>query len=506
MSRYIIGIDQSTSGTTALLIDEAGQVAASTYQPVARFTPRPGWVEQDPVELWLSTRRALRIVVEDARISPDDVEAIGIANQRETMVVWDRNTGEPVGRAIGWQDRRTLDFCETRSDEERSFLEAETGMSLVPNAAGPKINWLLENDRSVQRGMAAGDLLCGTVDSWVIWNLSGRDAHITDHSNASVTLLQNARTLTYSDRALEALGIPRDTLPDLRSSSEIYATTAPEHFLGSRVPIAGCIGDQQASLLGQSCVTVGMAKNTYGAGSFMILNVGDQYLMPNQGTFSPILWSIDGAVSYGVEFMTDDAGSVLNWLRDGLGIINNARDAEALAGQVPDTGGLYFVSTLGRPGASEASVHTGGILMGLNHQSTRHHIARAALEAIAFQTRDALEAIRSTAGIVPAVLRVDGGGARNDFLMQFQADILGIPVERPVNLDTTPLGAAHLAGVAVGFWDSLAEASATWRQERLFEPKLTSERREARYAEWLEARSFTTGLSLSPRPPGKPYL
>lgn len=494
MSRYVIGVDQSTSGTTAVLLDAQGSVQASTYEAVSRFTPQDGWIELDPTELWLATRRALRNVVHDGRVSPEDVEAIGIANQRETLVVWDRYTGEPLGRAIGWQDRRTQEICDELDAAQREVLTDETGMIVVPNAAALKIYWLLTNDRGVQRGIAAGNLVFGTVDSWLIWKLSGGRVHVTDHSNASVTLLQDARTLTYSQDVLELFAIPRRALPDLRSSSEVYALTSPEQFLGASVPIGSCIGDQQAATLGQGCTAAGMAKNTYGAGSFMLLNVGDRYIAPDHGTFSPVLWSVDGAASYGIEAMSDDSGAVLNWLRDGLGIITDLREAEGLARQVPDTGGLHFVPTMGAGAAAGTPGHGGGILMGLTHRSSKQHIARAALEAIAYQARDAFEAICRTSGTVPDVLRVDGGGARNDFLMQFQADILGIPVERPVTLSTTPVGAAYLAGLAVGFWDSLDEVSAMWRCDRRFEPQSTDAHRDALYGGWLQALAFTNML------------
>jgi glycerol kinase len=417
-----------------------------------------------------------------------------VANQRETTVVWDRVTGEPVGRAIGWQDRRTESICAEMEDDERAALTSQTGMTVVPNAAATKLHWLLMNDRRVQQGFATGQLICGTVDSWLVWNLSGGRAHVTDHSNASVTLLQDARTLTYADPVLARFGIPRETLPDIRSSSEVYAMTKPEHFLGAAVPIGSCVGDQQAAMLGQACTSAGMAKNTYGAGCFMVLNVGGTYLPPAHGTFSPVLWAIDGTVTYGVEAMRDDAGAVLTWMRDGLGIISDLREVEGLARQVPDSGGLHFVSTFGARTAARLGGGSGGILMGLGHRSTKHHIARAALESVAFQARDAFEDIRETASKVPKVLRVDGGGARDDLLMQFQADILGIVVERPRTLATTPVGAAYLAGLAVGFWESLDEVSSLWRCELRFDPHMAEDEREARYAGWLDALAYTAGL------------
>lgn len=494
-ARFVLGIDQSTSGTTAVLLDEEGNTAARTHRPVSRFVPRPGWVEQDPMEIWTATSSAIHAVIHEAHILPEDVEAIGIANQRETTVAWDRHTGEPIGRAITWQDRRTASFCADTGAALRARLEQETGFTLVPNAAGPKIRWLLKNDPRVQRAAAKGDLLWGTVDAWLIWNLTGKTTHITDHSNASVTMMMAALTLTYSELALDYFDIPRSILPSLVTSSEVYGETHPDAFLGARVPIAGCIGDQQAALLGQGCLSSGMTKNTYGSGSFMIMNTGDLYVPPTEKIFSPVAWSAEAKVTYSLEGMSDESGGVLDWLRDGLGIIQRPEEAETLARQVPDTRGLHFVPTLADPEAfPDQAPSQGGILMGLTQSCTRQHIARAALEAIAFQARDLFEAIARAGKQRPQILRVDGGGAQNDFLMQFQADILGIPLERPAHLDTIPRGAAFLAGVAVGYWESLADATGTWQRQRLFEPTFSEDRRESCYAGWSEALAFTQSL------------
>lgn len=493
MPRYILGIDQSTSGTTASLIDERANVVGSTYVEVPVYVPRPGWVEQDPVEIWTATQRAMSIVLQDARAAAADIEAIGIANQRETTILWNRRTGVPVGRAIVWQDRRTLEICQGLADEDGPAIEDRTGMVIVPNCAASKLRWLIENDQSVQRGLAVGELVFGTVDSWLIWNLSGGVTHVTDHSNASVTLLQDARTLAYDDAILDALGIPRDILPDLRSSSEYYAETLPECFFGSSVPISGCAGDQQAAMLGQGCVSAGMAKTTFGAGSFMVLNVGGRYIPPVSGVFSPVLWVIDGAVNYGLEGMADVSGAALRWLRDGLGIISETAEADALAQSVPDTGGVYFVPAFVGLGAPHFDAEARGTMVGLTQFTTRHHIARAALEAMAYQTRDAFEALKGEVKISPDVLRADGGGARSDFLLQFQADILGIPVERPAQIETTAIGAAFLAGIGVGYWDSVDDVAATWLPERRFEPQCSEDEREQRYAGWLEALGRAAG-------------
>ena len=477
-------------------MDTDGRILSRCYHPLSRFSPRPGWVEQDPTEIWLSARTAMHAAINEAHILPEDVEAIGISNQRETSVFWDRHTGEPIGRAITWQDRRTAGFCAGTGDALRERLERETGFVLVPNAAGPKIRWLLKYDPRVQRAAANGDLLWGTVDAWIIWNLTGRQAHVTDHSNASVTMLMDATTLTYSELAVDAFEIPRSLLPGLRTSSEVYGETSPKEFLGARVPVAGCIGDQQAALLGQGCLTAGTTKNTYGAGSFMIMNTDDRYVPPGEGIFSPVAWSAEAKVTYGLEGMSDESGGVLDWLRDGIGIIQSAEEAEALARQVPDTAGLHFVPTLADPEAfpDQAPRH-GGILMGLTHRSTRQHIARAALEAIAFQARDLFEAISRVGGQRPQMMRVDGGGAHNDFLMQFQADLLGVPLERPADLDTIPRGAAFVAGLAVGYWESISDVTGIWKRQQLFEPTYTEDHRETCYQGWREALAFTQSLA-----------
>ncbi len=488
MSTYILAIHQRTGGTRAMLLDRKANPVASAFGEITQFFPQHGWVEHDANEIWEVSRRVVAEALQNGRISPEQIDAIGVTNQRDTTVFWDKRTGQPVGRAIAWQDQRTLPLCEQLIAQDKDGIEARTGMVIVPDVTAAKIRWLLDNDRAIQKGVARGELLCGTIDSWLIWKLSGGAAHVTDHSNAAVTLLLNANSLTYDDALLGALSIPRDILPELRQSSEIYATTDPAAFFGVRVPIAGAAGDQQIAALGQACLTAGTAKNTYSSGSFMILNTGSRYLPPANGLFSPVLWTIGENVVYGLEGKADVAGDALHWLRDGLGVIRELSEVEGLASQVSDTQGVYFVPPLGGPDVMGGGGYARGAIMGIARGVTRHHIARAALEAMAYQTRDFFEEIKHRApDLTPEVLRADGRVAKSDFLLQFQADILGIPVERPVMTNTAAVGAAYLAGLAVGFWSSIDEVAASWRREVRFEPRLPLDRREEWYDGWRRA-------------------
>lgn len=487
MARYILGIDQGTTGTKAVVFDRQANLVASGFREITQYFPQPGWVEHDANEIWNVTMQAVADAFRNGRISVEDVEAVGITNQRETTIFWNKHTGEPVGRALVWQDRRTLPICEQLIAKDRAGIEDRTGSIILPNTAGTKIRWLMNNDKAVQKGMARGELLFGTIDTWLIWKLSGGAAHVTDYSNACVTLLVNARTLSYDEWMVNELAIPRDILPELRASSEIYAYTDPDAFFGARIPIAGDIGDQQAAALGQACLQPGMVKNTYGTGSFMIVNTGSRYIPPVGGVFSPVLWALNGEVTYGLEGMADVSGAAIQWLRDGLGIIRESGEAEGLASQVPDTQGVYFVPAFVGLGAPHFDSYARGTMFGITRATTKHHIARAALEAIAFQTRDSFDIMRRESGLELKMLRADGGGAKSDFLMQFQADILGIPIERPVVTETTVLGAAYLAGLTIGYWESVDEIAANWRLECRFEPRISSARREELYHGWQKA-------------------
>jgi glycerol kinase len=488
LATYILGLHQRTAGTRAVILDRKANVVASAYADITQHFPQLGWVEHDANEIWNVSLKVVAEALQNGRIAPEQIDAIGVTNQRDTTVFWNKKTGAPVGRAIVWQDRRTLAICEQLSNKDRAGIEARTGMVIVPDVTAAKIRWLMDHDQSIQKGIARGELLCGTIDSWLIWKLSGGAAHVTDHSNASLTLLLNASSLTYDDALLDELGIPREILPELRRSSDHYADTDPEAFFGARVPIAGAAGDQQIAVFGQACIQAGMAKNTYSTGSFMLLNTGDQYLAPTGGLFSPVLWTIGDDVVYGLEGKADVAGDAIQWLQDGLGLIRELGEAEGLASQVPDTQGLYFVPPLGGSATPQAGAYARGAILGITRGITRHHIARAALEALAYQTRDFFEVIRSRATeFAPPLLRADGRIAKSDFLLQFQADILGIPVERPMFTNTAVLGAAYLAGLAVGYWASVEEVAAYWKLDCRFEPRLSEERREELYHGWQRA-------------------
>jgi glycerol kinase len=490
MTTYILSIHQRTAGTWAVILDRKANVVASAYAEITQYFPQLGWVEHDADEIWRVSLKVVAEALRNGRIAPEQIDAIGVTNQRDTTVFWNKRTGEPVGRAIVWQDQRTRPICDQLIAKDKTNIETRTGMVIVPDVTAAKIRWLMDNDQAIQKGIANGSLLCGTIDSWLIWKLSGGAAHMTDHSNASLTLLLNASSLTYDDQILNDLGIPREILPELRRSSEFYAYTDPEAFFGVRVTIGGAGGDQQIAAFGQACVEAGTAKNTYSTGSFVLYNTGNRYLPPAGGLFSPVLWTIGESVVYGLEGKADVSGDLILWLQDGLGILHEVGEAEGLASQVTDTQGVYFVP----PFAGSDMVRTGanfyprGAILGVTRGVTKHHIVRAALEALAYQTRDFVEVIKKREpDSILRILRADGNIAKSDFLLQFQADILGIPVERPVFTHTAALGAAYLAGLTVGYWSTIEEVVAYWKRERIFEPGLSEERREELYHGWQEA-------------------
>ncbi len=490
MSTYILSIHQRTAGTWAVILDRKANVVASAYANITQHYPQLGWVEHDANEIWRVSLQVVAEALQNGRIAPEQIDAIGIANQRDTTVFWNKKTSEAIGRAIVWQDQRTLPLCEQLIAKDKINIETRTGMVIVPDITAAKIRWLMDNDQTIQKGIAKGELLCGTIDSWLIWKLSGGKAHVTDHSNASVTLLLNANSLTYDDEILNELGIPREILPELRHSSDVYAYTDPEAFFGVRVPIGGAAGDQQIAALGQACVEAGMAKNTYSTGSFVLLNTGSRYIPPAGGLFSPVFWTIGENVVYGMEGKADVAGDAISWLQGGLGIIGEVAEAEGLANQVPDTQGVYFVPPFGGSDLirSGTGSYARGAILGIMQGITKHHIVRAALEALAYQTRDFIEVIKKREPeLMPKVLRVDGQIAKSDFLVQFQADLLGIPVERPVFINTAALGAAYLAGLAIGYWQTLEEIVVSWKRDRYFEPRISEERREELYYGWQKA-------------------
>ncbi len=443
-------------------------------------------MEQDANEIWLNTMQAVSDALVNARILPDDIRAIGISNQRCTTVLWNKVTSEPIGRAIIWQDRRTQQICDQITVEDRAEIEKRTGMVIVPNISVTKINWLLEQDRAVQKALINGELLFGTTDSWLIWKLSGGDVHITDFSNASTAGMLNLQTLAYDDWILKKFRIPPEILPVLKSSSEVYAFTHPQVFGGTRIPISGCAGDQVVAVLAQACLKPGMIKNTYGTGSFIILNTGTDCYSAGEGTISPVLWTIDGKTTFGLEGFADVSGAVIQWLKDGLGIIQDVNEADGLAMQETDTHGVYFIPAFVGLGSPHFYPNVRGTMMGISLGATKNHIVRAALESMAYQTRDSFDCIENAYGKKLTTLRVDGEGAKSDFLMQFQADILGIPVERPSVIEASSQGAAYLAGLAIGYWQSLDEINANWKLDIRFEPRISSSKREELYTGWLQ--------------------
>lgn len=491
--KYIMGIDQGTTGTRAMIFDADVNIIAQAYSEFTQYFPKDGWVEHDAEEIWETTQAMMKKALAEAGITASAIAAIGITNQRETTVFWDKSTGKPACRAMVWQDRRTLPICEELETTDGPAMVERTGMIIVPNDAATKIRWFLDNDETIRHGVAEGRLIYGTMDTWLIWKLSGGAAHVTDHSNNSVTLLQNARTLEYDEKTLELLDIPREILPKICGSSEIYAQTTPEAFFGASVPIAGICGDQQSAAFGQGCMEPGTAKNTYGTGSFIVMNTGGQYVPPSDGVFSPVLWTIDGKTDYGLEGMADVSGAVIQWLRDGLGIIEESGDAEKLALTVEDSMGVYFIPAFVGLGAPYYDSYARGTIFGITRGTTKAHIARAALESMAFQVRDAFKVMEKKSGMKLAKLRADGGGANSDFMLQFQADILGVPVERPVITETTCLGAVYLAGLAVGYWDSVESLSQFWKVEKRFEPQISEEKREELIAGWNAAINHAKG-------------
>ncbi len=493
MARYILGIDQGTAGTKAVIFDHRAQIVATAFCEVTQRHPHAGWVEQDASEIWEASIKAIAEAFKNGRLVPEDIEAIGISNQIGTTVFWNRVTGEPIGRAIVWQDQRTLPICERLSGKDHAGIKARTGLVILPNAAATKIRWLMENDKAVQSGLARGELLFGTINSWLIWKLSGGTTHVTDYSNACLALLLNVQSLSYDEWMLDELEIPREILPELRGSSEIYAYTSPEVFYGVQVPIAGALPDQQAAVFGQACFQAGMAKNTFGTGASLTVNTGSTHIAAVGGLTAPVLWAIDGEVVYSLAGWTNVSGAAIRWLRDGLGLVREPKEAESLARQVPDTEGVYFVPACLGLGAPYFDSNARGTIIGLTEGTTKPHIARAALEAMAYQTRDAFEVMKRQAGFEIKIIRADGGAAVGDFLLQFLADILNTPVERPRVTEMTVLGAAYLAGLGVGYWQSTEELASLWQLDRRFEPSMTEEQREELYQGWQKAIKHAKG-------------
>jgi glycerol kinase len=485
MSKYILALDQGTTSSRAILFDRSGNVCASAGQEFKQYYPQPGWVEHDPEEIWRSQLNVAREALAAAGARPDDVAAIGITNQRETVVLWDRETGHPLGRAIVWQCRRTAARCDQiRRDGFDQMLRERTGLVTDAYFSGTKIAWLLENIPGARERAGRGELACGTIDTWLIWNLTGGRTHATDVSNASRTLLFNIHTLAWDAAILRYFQIPASLMAEVYSSSGIVGSTA---VFGGTIPLAGVAGDQQASLFGHLCFRPGDVKNTYGTGCFLLMNTGPVVPRSQSGLLSTVAWRRNGVMTYALEGSVFIAGAAVQWLRDELQVIRDAAETEAMALAVPDTGGVYFVPAFVGLGAPHWDAYARGSIFGITRGTNRSHLVRSALESMAYQTRSVVECMTQDSGIRPGVLRVDGGATRNNFLCQFQADILGLPVERPATAESTALGAAYLAGLATEFWKDEEELAHQFRVERRFEPAIASSRRDELYSGWQRA-------------------
>ena len=470
MEKYILALDQGTSSSRAIVFDHRGGIRSVAQMEFTQYFPQPGWVEHDPMEIWSSEAAVIAEAISRIGINGKDIAAIGITNQRETTVVWDARTGAPVCHAIVWQDRRTSDYCDTLKEQGLAeMIREKTGLLIDTYFSGTKIKWILDHVPGAREKAEAGHLRFGTVDSWLVWQLTRGEVHVTDVSNASRTMLFNIHTLQWDEDLLRLLDIPLSMMPSVRSSSEVYGYTKTTIF-AHEVPIAGIAGDQQAALFGQMCTAPGSVKNTYGTGCFLLMNTGERPIRSRNNLLTTVAWKIGDRVDYALEGSIFVGGSAVQWLRDGLGIIRSSSDIESLAASVPDNGGVYFVPALTGMGAPYWDPYAHGVICGLTRGSTAAHIARAALEGIAFQTMDIVRAMEKDAGICLMELKVDGGASRNNLMMQFQSDVLGTSVIRPEVTETTALGACYLAGLAVGYWESLDEVRNQWKAERTFRP------------------------------------
>ena len=490
--KYVLALDQGTTSSRAIVFDHAGQIKTIAQKEFRQIFPQPGWVEHDPNEIWSSQIGVAAEAITSAGLSGRDIAAIGITNQRETTVVWDRRTGLPIYNAIVWQDRRTAGLCDTlRAAGHEELFQRKTGLVLDAYLAGTKLRWILDNVPDARRRAEAGELAFGTIDCWLLWKLSGGTLHVTDATNASRTLLFDITRQAWDDELLAAMNVPRALLPEVRDSSSMYGDT--DLLGGGRIPIAGVAGDQHAALLGQACTRPGMVKNTYGTGCFMLMNTGETPIPSHNRLITTTAWRIDGRPSYALEGSIFIAGAVVQWLRDGLGIIRSAAEVETLAASVPDNGGVYLVPAFVGLGAPHWDPYARGSIHGLTRGATAGHLARAALESIAYQVSDLITAMQGDAGLTLTELRVDGGATANDTLMQFQADLLGVPVLRPKVTETTALGAAYLAGLAVGYWSGLDEIAAQWQVEHVFEPAMGREQVDALRGDWARAVERSKG-------------
>lgn len=487
MSKFILAFDQGTTSSRAIVFDKTGATISMAQKEFNQIFPEPGWVEHDPGEIWSSQLGVAAEAVSRAGLNSSDIAAIGITNQRETTVIWDRETGKPVYNAIVWQDRRTAGYCdELKKQGLEEKIRQKTGLVIDAYFSATKIKWILDNVPGIRQQAETGKLAFGTIDSWLVWNLTGGKAHVTDITNASRTMLFNIHMQDWDEELLALFTIPKSLLPAVKQSSEICGETSSALF-SSKIPVAGIAGDQQAALFGQMCTAPGMVKNTYGTGCFMLMNIGDKPIISKNNLITTVAWKVNGKIQYALEGSIFIAGAVVQWLRDGLGIIRNAAEIEALAAKVPDNGGVYFVPAFAGLGAPHWNQHARGTMLGITRGATASHIARASLESIAYQTMEVLKAMEADAGIQIKELRVDGGAAANNLLMQIQSDVLDTKVVRPRVIETTAIGAAYLAGLAVGYWKDMQEIAAQWKMERSFEPDTNNSGINKQAEEWRRA-------------------
>ncbi|MRX73274.1 glycerol kinase GlpK [Bacillus lacus] len=488
MENYILSLDQGTTSSRAILFNKKGEIVHTAQKEFTQYFPKPGWVEHNANEIWGSILSVIASALSESGIKPQQVSAIGITNQRETAVVWDKETGQPVYNAIVWQSRQTSQICEElKAEGLNDTFREKTGLLIDAYFSGTKVKWILDNVEGAREEAEAGKLLFGTIDTWLIWKLSGGAAHVTDYSNASRTLMFNIYDLKWDEELLEILGVPASMLPEVKGSSEVYAHTVDYHFFGQNVPIAGAAGDQQAALFGQACFEKGMAKNTYGTGCFMLMNTGEKAVRSDNGLLTTLAWGIDGKIEYALEGSIFVAGSAIQWLRDGLRMLKHAKDSEEYAARVESTDGVYVVPAFVGLGTPYWDSDVRGAVFGITRGTDKEHFVRATLESLAYQTKDVLAAMEADSGIQLKTLRVDGGAVANNLLMEFQSDLLDVPVERPVINETTALGAAYLAGLAVGYWSSQEEIAKQWAVDTTFEPKMDAQTRDERYGGWKKA-------------------
>lgn len=491
-TQFILALDQGTTSSRAILFNHDGHIVETAQREFEQFFPEPGWVEHDANEIWTSILACITEVLRKADVNPRQIASIGITNQRETTVVWNKKTGKPIHRAIVWQSRQTDSICdELKEKGYNDLFKQKTGLLIDPYFSGTKVKWILDHIQGARELAEKGELLFGTIDTWLVYQLSGGQAHVTDYSNASRTLMYNIYDLKWDDELLDILTVPKNMLPDVRPSSEIYATTVDYHFFGHEIPIAGMAGDQQAALFGQACFEQGMVKNTYGTGCFMLMNTGDQGVKSDHGLLTTLAWGVDGKVEYALEGSIFIAGSAIQWLRDGLQVIKTATESETYALNVESTDGVYVVPAFVGLGTPYWDSEARGAIFGLTRGSKKTHLIRATLESLAYQTKDVVDVMIKDSGIDLKSLRVDGGAVKNNFLMQFQSDMLGVPVERPVVQETTALGAAYLAGLAVGFWSDKEEIANQWKIDHTFMSDISNDKRTQLYTGWQRAIQAT---------------